>query len=114
MLKIPEEGKLIDAGKFYREVYRTYTIAKDRFTGVDKADLPDFVRFGEAVTGLIGELAYDFAPADAKPVVHGKWLAREYEDGGSPYVLFHCSECDYPNARQRAYCPECGAKMDRV
>ena len=114
MLKIPEEGKLIDAGKFYQEVYRTYTVAKDRFKGISKDDLPDFVRFGEIVTGIIGELTYDFVPADAKPVIHGKWLEKKHEDGDSYFMLYHCSVCDCPNARQRFYCPECGAKMDKT
>ena len=47
------------------------------------------------------------------PVVHGRWIEKEYVDepyGG--YYLFHCSECGFPNARERNYCPNCGAKMD--
>jgi rubrerythrin len=50
---------------------------------------------------------------DAVEVVHGRWIEKEYVDepyGG--YYLFHCSECGIPNARERNYCPNCGAKMD--
>ena len=45
-------------------------------------------------------------------VVHGRWIEKEHEAPYGGYHLFHCSECDSPNARKRNYCPECGAKMD--
>lgn len=48
------------------------------------------------------------APAvDAAPVVHGKWKPDPY-----CYHVFHCSVCDSPFWAMRAYCPNCGAKMN--
>ena len=45
---------------------------------------------------------------DAAPVVHGKWKPDPY-----CYHVFHCSVCDSPFWAMRAYCPNCGAKMER-
>ena len=112
MLKIPEEGKLIDAGKFYQEAYNTYQRELNRMNHRGSDEVPRFQQLGETVVGIIGELAYDMPPVDAKPVVHGHWLARQHDDGHGPYVLYHCSECDCHNAQERFYCPECGSKMD--
>lgn len=112
MLKIPAEGKLIDAGKFYQEAYRTYCQEKEKVSNRNSKELSDFIRFGESVTSIIGELAYDMPPVDAKPVIHGKWITKQHDDGYGPYPLFHCSECDGLSAKQRNYCSDCGAKMD--
>lgn len=49
---------------------------------------------------------------DAVPVVHGRWIVKEHSAPYGGYHLFHCSKCDEPNARERNYCPNCGAKMD--
>ena len=49
---------------------------------------------------------------DAAEVVHGRWIEKEYCEPWGGYYLFHCSECDTPNAQERNYCPNCGAKMD--
>ena len=48
---------------------------------------------------------------DAVEVVHGRWIEKEYCEPFGGYYLFHCSECDAPNARERNYCPNCGADM---
>jgi hypothetical protein len=48
---------------------------------------------------------------DAVPVRYGEWLLTLHEDPRGDFSLYHCSECDSPNARQRNFCPECGAKM---
>jgi len=60
----------------------------------------------------IAYIVDSIAPVDAKPVIHGKWLVREHEDPRGNYALYHCSECDSPNANKRNFCPECGAQMD--
>jgi hypothetical protein len=39
----------------------------------------------------------------------GRWIPRMYDNS---YILYHCSECCAPNARERNYCHNCGAKMD--
>ncbi len=44
---------------------------------------------------------------DAVPVVHGKWKPDPH-----CYHVFYCSACDSPFWVMRAYCPNCGAKMD--
>ena len=51
--------------------------------------------------------------ADIKKVHYGKWIRKEHEDPRGNFHLYHCSECDCPNANQRFYCPECGSKMVR-
>ena len=54
----------------------------------------------------------DRVPAvDAVPVRYGEWLLKQHEDPRGDFSLYHCSECNSPNARQRNFCPECGAKM---
>ena len=54
----------------------------------------------------------DRIPAvDIMPARYGEWLLKQHEDPRGNFGLYHCSECDSPNARQRNFCPECGAKM---
>ena len=55
------------------------------------------------------ETALSLPTVDAVPVVHGRWTPKMYDNS---YILCHCSECGSPNARERNYCPNCGAKMD--
>lgn len=43
---------------------------------------------------------------DAVPVVHGRWMDREYSDQKE------CSECGEICCCQGDYCMNCGAKMD--
>lgn len=50
--------------------------------------------------------------ADVAPVVHGQWLYGDYYDIGDV-----CSECDWDSQMTHPsyrYCPNCGARMDRV
>lgn len=105
MLKIPEDGKLINAGHLYRYADGEYHAAEVRYGACE------FTRFAENVRDIIGEMAYDLPAIDAKLITYGNWIARQHDDGFGPYVLFHCSKCDCPNANKRNYCPECGAKM---
>ena len=44
-------------------------------------------------------------------VKHGHWIYKPME-GEDNLWLYHCSECDKPNARERNYCNYCGAVMD--
>ena len=54
----------------------------------------------------------DHAPTiEARPVVRGVWIEKEYCEPWGGYYLFHCSECDSPNAQKRNFCPNCGADM---
>lgn len=66
--------------------------------GYSREDAADCIRYMNA--------------ADVAPVRHGYWIERVHDDGYGEYVLFHCSECDTPNANKRNYCDHCGAKMD--
>lgn len=50
---------------------------------------------------------HDAPAVDAAPVVHGKWKPDPH-----CYHVFHCSVCDSPFWAMRAYCPNCGAKMN--
>lgn len=44
-------------------------------------------------------------------VKHGHWVYKSFE-GDEMLWLYHCSECQTPNARERNYCQNCGAIMD--
>ena len=44
-------------------------------------------------------------------VKHGHWIYKPME-GEDNLWLYHCSECNTPNARERNYCNYCGAVMD--
>lgn len=48
---------------------------------------------------------------DAKPVIHAHWIHKPLETDGDLW-LYHCSACANLSARPRAYCAECGAKME--
>lgn len=44
---------------------------------------------------------------------NAQWIEKVYDEvPHEPYLLYHCSLCDEPNARKKNYCPNCGAKMD--
>ena len=47
---------------------------------------------------------------DVEPVIYGHWIYKPLE--GDDVWLYHCSACDNLSARPRAYCAECGAKME--
>lgn len=59
--------------------------------------------------------AYDvimIPAADVAPVRHGRWLCGDYYDIGDV-----CSECDWDSQMTHPsyrYCPNCGARMDKV
>lgn len=47
-------------------------------------------------------------PADAAPVVHGRWIMHADELG----LTSECSVCHIETMCNGNYCPNCGAKMD--
>lgn len=51
--------------------------------------------------------------ADAKMEAYEYWIERVHDDGFGKYELLHCSGCDTPSSRNRKYCYECGARMDK-
>lgn len=57
-------------------------------------------------------------PADVAPVAHGRWVIRDIETISQrgrkiKSRLLICSCCERSNGRApKAYCPNCGAKMD--
>ena len=56
--------------------------------------------------GQISEVLQNMPAADVAPVRHGRWT-----DVGS--LSCRCSECGCKNNRETAYCPACGAHMDK-
>lgn len=50
--------------------------------------------------------------ADVGKVTYGCWVKKLHKDPRGDYHLYHCSLCDEPSAREKNYCPNCGAKMD--
>ena len=82
-----------------------------RFLVVAQSGGPVVVHVSDICKAIEDAAVYE--SVDAVEVVHGRWIEKEYVD--EPYgvfYLFHCSECGVPNARERNYCPNCGAKMD--
>ena len=53
-----------------------------------------------------------FPTLDAVEVVHGHWIAQEYEDEFLEYVEQICSNCGCPHSAESNFCSYCGAKMD--
>lgn len=51
--------------------------------------------------------------ADAKMVERGYWIEKTHDDGFGAYDMLHCSRCDTPSSRNRKFCYECGASMDK-
>ena len=46
--------------------------------------------------------------AEAEPVRHGRWIAKEDEVS----YWWECSECHSDETQKSPYCPNCGARMD--
>lgn len=49
--------------------------------------------------------------ADVAPVRHGRWKAYKTDVAGRGF--FYCTACHADVYDTSAYCPSCGAKMDR-
>lgn len=68
---------------------------------------------GDSVAWNIGGAIKGLPAADVAPVVHGRWIDPEDDDGGT---LWHCSKCGCPvktiSKPNCNYCPKCGARMD--
>jgi hypothetical protein len=43
--------------------------------------------------------------------LYGKWIYKSCETDEA-LMLYHCSLCNSPSAREYSYCRECGAKME--
>ena len=54
---------------------------------------------------------YEKGRMDALTIPTAYWVYKPFENDTEIW-LYHCSVCDTPNANQRNFCPECGAKMD--
>jgi hypothetical protein len=106
MFKIPEDGKLIDAGLLYRYADGEYNRMKNKH-GVNS----EMASRAEVLRDIIGVMAYDLPAVDAKQVVHGNWVYKPF-NGDNDVWLYHCSVCNAPNARERSYCSDCGTLMD--
>jgi hypothetical protein len=113
MIKIPEDGKLIDAGQLYKFADGECKRAKTKH--IDG----EIVRFATTIRDIIGELAYELPAVNAKPVIHGKWIEDYeifYDDAGKqsyPTMTgWVCSECDSDGIPSWRYCKNCGAEME--
>jgi hypothetical protein len=60
-----------------------------------------------AAVKIINQLSRE----DVEPVVYGHWIHKPLETDGDLW-LYHCSACGNLSARPRAYCADCGAKME--
>ncbi len=57
------------------------------------------------------DIVNKLAQIDVEPVDHAHWIYKPLETDGDLW-LYHCSACTNLSARPRAYCAECGAKME--
>lgn len=60
-----------------------------------------------AAVKIINQLSRE----DVEPVVYAHWIYKPM-DTDADIWLYHCSACANLSARPRAYCAECGAKME--
>lgn len=105
MLKIPEEGKLVNASHLYRYADGEYQRAKVKFGDCE------FTRFAENVRDIIGEMTYDLPAVDAVEVVRGRW---EWYREENCVICSECKDVHYLGAYHqysKNYCPNCGADM---
>ena len=100
------EKRLIDANKLITTIQGT----ESKVAMNAPYDAEWFSRMADRQFEIIEMI--DKAPAvDAVEVVHGRWIVKEHSAPYGGFHLFHCSECDSPNAQERNYCPNCGADM---
>lgn len=96
-----ENKRLIDANALLAEL--------DKFSNpMPNQSGYEFLR---GIAAAITEIE-DAHTVDAVEVVHGRWVPESYNYGMGELTLFRCSECDTPNAFERNYCHNCGAKME--
>lgn len=97
MLKIPEDGKLIDAGQLYR-------YADGELQRLKASELAEVIKFAERVRDIIGVMAYDLPEMSPR-------LAAEWTFAGNDRTT--CSNCGFVRniATQVGwrFCPNCGA-----
>lgn len=76
---------------------------------IRRSKLLDSLPKNDTVLSLdVRKIVLDAPAVDAAPVVHGRWIPRNDEW----FDFFQCSACHVPFWAMRAYCPNCGAKMD--
>lgn len=74
---------------------------------IERAELYEAMNSQDCEFSLIDALALiEEFPAATVVVRHGRWT-----DVGS--LSCRCSECGCKNSRETAYCPACGARMDK-
>ena len=57
-------------------------------------------------------LSWAIKAINAEAVKHGKWEKVKYDDDDGYFYLYVHKDCGCEQARERNYCPNCGAKMD--
>ena len=62
---------------------------------------------------LVRSIIYRTPTADVAPVIHGKWISKNYHGYEWVFVCSNCGYIDgYPFNDRPNYCPNCGARMD--
>jgi hypothetical protein len=87
------------------EEIRGFVSAKDALATLEQYQGCFFPH--SAAVKIINQLSRE----DVEPVVYGHWIYKPLETDLDLY-LYHCSACANLSARPRAYCAECGAKME--
>ena len=94
----------------YDQMKKMVTMYQDELIPGFKAKIAEL----EADNARLREMWIDAAHKlniEMDKIKHGHWVYKPME-GEDNLWLYHCSECDTPNARERNYCNYCGAIMD--
>ena len=77
---------------------------------------PAYQRYSAQLTERVqvARMVEDAPAADAAPVVHGRWIDTEFY-GPHHMTIVQCSACknESEGSLDDAFCPMCGAKMDK-
>ncbi len=80
---------------------------KDRYLSVSEMEklIDSEIYWSESTKASVKNVLRHVPSADVVPVVHGRW-----EDCSNGWM---CSVCSRDSTHNTAYCPYCGAKMDK-
>ena len=94
--------RLINAEEAIKEILDVYEYEYPTASGA----------FDHFVTHMIPNILNNLPSVDAEPVRNGRWIKRDIVPD---YMWkYHCSCCHSDGERRYNYCPNCGAKMDKV
>ena len=103
----------IDA--LWKALYEYEDKTEKRFQESEELDVADWFQhriFVQNMSDIDRRTLRDLPTIDAVPVKHGVWEKVKYEDDDGYFYLYVHKDCGCEQARERNYCPNCGARMD--